>query len=112
MPDWELRISATCAKVEDHGYACMICPPCAAQPATGHIVVDGGRHDRRILALTCRQHSAERGWKQVKAKLDEWAGQLLLDGDGGPGLNGCPTVRHVVNLEEHWDVLDDLQEHL
>jgi len=109
MPDWEVLISGTCAKVDGHGYQCMICPECGAQPATGHIVVDGGPHDRRILALTCRQHSAERGWEQVKAKMLAWADAGLLAADGGPGPSGSPTVRHEVNLETHWDALDEIQ---
>lgn len=90
-----MRFAATCATIENAGYACMVC----SAPATGHVTVQGGPHEGRCLAVLCRRHGSEVGYDEFKVRLIEWMMADLLAPDGGPGPDGAPEVWHRDHLD-------------
>ncbi len=97
-PPVSLTFSAQCANVEGQGFACMIDDTAGGGPeaemAVGHVIVSGGPHDGRCLAVLCGHHASEAGYPEFKAKLVEWMMAGLLGADLGPGACGVPEVLH------------------
>lgn len=104
-----LTFSAWCGNVVGQGWACMIAdtagPRAEADMAVGHVVVVGGAHDGRVLAVLCGRHAGEDGYREFKERLVEWMLAGLLGDDLGPGPNGAPEVLHWQDGGWHRDPL-------
>ena len=107
---WGVHVSRICQDtVAGSGMRCMI-EPCRAD-AAGHVVVEGGPHDGRCVAVTCLHHGSAEGFGAVREMLIHWAATGLLDLEtGGPGPHGEPQVWHVPppglpGAAGHWDAM-------
>lgn len=106
VADWKYLQSLRCPRVEaaEGKVYCMVC---GVDRATGHVEIDGGPYDQRLILLTCPGC----GHPENEERVMEALYQQYRDGyfdpiTGGPGINGAARLRH----DEHIDTLDDWRE--
>lgn len=103
---WKLNIVGNCSKLDGQELTCMACNHAIA---TGHVQVDGGVANGRVILLVCRDCASEADdARAIKAALVEHAMDRhinLLTGQVGPA--GPPRIWH----KDHWDLMEDANHH-
>lgn len=99
---WKLGVIAYCPKIQDQGFFCMACH---FRPATGHVQVNGGIADGRIILIVCEHCSSpEDNCGTIKqALVDQAVARHINLITGEVGTAGPPDIRH----HDHWDPLED-----